>query len=192
MNPNTSEFQRAQALDKIFKILGSSSRGKQMLSTMVATQTGIPDKILDKLLAEETIIFQQVVTSDSLMAYGDATMVQLTPYGEQQYKAGWTFIQQLTQDENDNVQRIKRETEHHGRKDRIVKREKIGLYIIGGMGWLIATGIAFWDARSSDASNKLEQMEIQWEQKRNELQSDIQQLQHQLNRIPDSIKIKYK
>jgi hypothetical protein len=181
MDQNTPEFQRAKALDQILKLIGSNSRGKQMLSTMIATQLGMPDKILDKLLTEETKVFQQIATSVSRMANGNATIVQLTPFGEEQYKTGWTFMKQLAQDELDAVQRRKQE-------------QRWGWVPKGWNILLGATTILFayltWDATRE---NKIhDAKEERWEVEKAKLQSQIEDINYKYQAVPDSIRQIYK
>lgn len=183
MHSHSIEFQRAQALDQIFKLLGSHTRGKQMLSTMIATQLAMPDKILDKLLTEETEIFQQLSTSVSRMAYGEATMVQLTPFGEEQYKSGWTFMKQLEQDQLEDIKRRKREQV----KERWAWLPKGWNILLG------ATTILFayltWDATKE---NKLHnEKEERWEVEKRELQSQYESLSKRYYAIPDSLRQQY-
>ena len=184
MDPHSPEFQRAEALDQIFHLIGSNTRGKQVLSTMLSTHLSMPDKALDKLLSEETKIFKQLSNSVSRMAYGDnPTMVQLTPFGEQQYKAGWTFMNQLALDELDEAQKKKQAM----KKQKWSWIPKAGSFILGSTTILFA--YLTWDAtRENKVHNEKEE---RWEQEKMQMQFQIDKLTKKYNSIPDSIRAKY-
>jgi len=181
MDPHSLEYIRAQTLDKIFNKVA----GKQMLSTMVATHLSIPDRTLDKLLSEETAIFQQSSSGVSRMAYGEnPTIVQLTPYGEQQHDAGWSFTKQLDQDLLVKAARKKEDDNQQTFKEGKAKREKIALWIVALAGWFIATGIALFDATNDSEPDRLKKEVTQ-------RQNKIDLLTKKYNAIPDSIRSRY-
>lgn len=62
MDQHSPEYQRAETLDQIFNLVGSQSKGQQILFAKLAVQLRMDEKSLGRKLTEEKRIFQVLTT----------------------------------------------------------------------------------------------------------------------------------
>jgi hypothetical protein len=108
MDQNSSVYQRAVTLDRIFKFVGSQPKDNNF-----CCQTGctlqMDEKVLGKLLNKEIAIFQVITTGINMANGKPASYVFLSKLGRERFEEGWTYIKQLEEDEKAEKERKKQE-----------------------------------------------------------------------------------